>query len=148
MVLVNPNAELLVEYETQLFLARKTKPVWARRVEVEEPVQTLEGCVVAKPGDYVCRGLRGELWPQKASKLQETYVASGVAEGVWQRFDPRPDSPPVHAAQIPVAFQVQAQWGLLTGKAQDYVVRSTSNPSDIWLVDGAIFEATYDRVEG
>jgi hypothetical protein len=49
----------------------------------------------------------------------------------------------VQAAQIKVAFRVQANWGELSGKANDYVVRSTTDPTDVWIVDRTIFEASY-----
>jgi hypothetical protein len=37
-----------------------------------------------------------------------------------------------------------AKWGELKGKAGDYIVRSIEDTSDIWIVDRAIFEASYE----
>lgn len=148
--LLNPDGKLLAELEPQLFLAVKTKPLWANQVDEAQQVVSLEGREQVEAGDYVCRGVHGELWPQKSDKLLEKYIASGDidADG-WQRFDPKPEAAPAQAAQVSHAFRVQAHWGELTGKPDDYVVRSTTDPTDIWIVDKAIFEASYEvRREG
>jgi len=143
--LLNPNGQLLPELAARLLEARKTKSIWAKRLEVKQEVATLEGRLVAGPGDYLCRGIIGEHWPQKKAKLLDKYLPSNEidAEG-WQRFDPKPEAAPVEVAQVPHAFRVNAQWGELCGKANDYVVRSTGDSADIWIVDRAIFEASYE----
>lgn len=146
--LLNPDGELLPELAARMFQTRKSKPIWAKRVEKSQIIETLEGRVEAHPGDYLCRGIVGEHWPQKAEKLLEKYVARNEfnAEG-WQRFDPKPDASSVEAAQFDTAFRVMAHWGELTGKAHDFVVRSRTDPSDVWIVDKAIFEASYDPIQ-
>ncbi len=131
-----------------MFETRKTKPIWAKRIETKREVETLEGRLVAGPDDYLCRGIVGEYWPQKQSKLLEKYVSSNEVDSEgWRRFDPKPESTPVEAAQLATAFHVTAHWGELTGKAYDFVVRSKTDPSDIWIVDKAIFEASYEPTE-
>jgi hypothetical protein len=142
--LLNPKFALLSEIQEQLRLARKTKPLWAKRLEVNQTVDTLEGMTQASPGDYLCRGVVGESWAQKASKLFEKYDASGeLNDQGYERFDPKPEAAPVEAAQISKAFRVIANWGELTGKPHDYLVRSTTDPSDVWIVDKTVFEASY-----
>jgi hypothetical protein len=144
-MLLNPSGQLLPEIAERLQDARKTKPIWAKRVEVAGPVDTLEGRLQAQPGDFLCRGIIGEQWPQKEKKLLEKYNPTDhyETEG-WQRFDPKPDSEPVEVAQVDQPFRIVAHWGELAGKAGDYVVRSKSDPTDIWLVDKSIFEASYE----
>lgn len=143
--LLNPSGKLLAEIEPLLFLALKTKPLWAKQVAEPQEIVSLEGREQVAAGDYVCRGIHGELWPQKLKKLQEKYVASDqFTDDGWQRFDPKPAADPVQAAQISTAFRVQAHWGELTGKPNDYIVRSTTDLTDIWIVDKAIFEASYE----
>lgn len=148
--LVNPDGSLIAEIEQRLFRARKTKPVWAILLTEAEEIQSLED---KKPkrveaGNYKCRGIRGEYWPQSEKKLLETYNPSGEFDDQgFQRFDAKPDAPVVEAAQVDHAFRVVAQWGELNGKPNDYVVRSTTDPSDVWIVGQAIFEASYDRVK-
>lgn len=141
--LINPDGHLLDEFVARLFVAKKSKPLWAKRVETAQIVDSLEGRQQVKPGDYLCRGIQGECWPQSANKLNEKYVATDDWDGGWQRFDPRPDAAPVQAAQVHEAFRVHASWGELSGKPNDYVVRSSSDLSDIWIVDRTIFEASY-----
>lgn len=48
-------------------------------------------------------------------------------------------------------FSVIAQWGTLTGKPGDYLVkdffdREVAYPEDIWIVDAQLFDATYEIV--
>lgn len=145
--LVNPNGQLLPEIAGRLLEARKNKPLWAKRLDSPREVSTLEGMLQANAGDYLCRGLAGEQWPQKEKKLLEKYSATGEidADG-WERFDPKPDSQSVEATAIEHPFRVTAQWGELSGKAGDYLVRSRTDPTDIWLVDKTIFEASYEFV--
>lgn len=143
--LINPEGRLLPEFESQLRLVRKSKSLWAKCLESSTVIETLEGPVPAATGDYVCRGIHGELWPQSAKKLIETFVATELFDSDgWQQFDPKPNVAPVQATQISFPFSVTAQWGTLVGKANDYFARSTADPSDCWIVDRSIFEASYE----
>ncbi|MGE3316135.1 MAG: PGDYG domain-containing protein [Planctomycetaceae bacterium] len=134
------------------FRARKTKPLWAKRLDRDDVVTTLEGTERVSAGDYLCRGPAGEIWPQKGARLEKTYRATNElnAEG-WRRFEPRPDAEGALAAQMSHPFTVQAAWGELTGKPGDYLVKDYSDhavayPADVWIVDRVIFEATYSRM--
>lgn len=133
------------------FRAKKTKPLWARKLDRDDFVQTLEGTERVAAGDYLCRGPAGEVWPQKATRLESKYTATDEtsADG-WRRFDPHPEADGVLAASIDKAFGVQAIWGRLSGKPRDYLVKDFSDrdvayPADVWIVDRVIFEATYER---
>jgi hypothetical protein len=113
----------------------------------------MEGPVTAEAGDYLCRGEKGEVWPQKTDRLLARYTATGEvdAEG-WRKFQPKPDARGVWAARIDHPFHVQAPWGKLTGKAGDYVVKHFEDgdvpyPEDVWIVDQTLFAATYARVD-
>ncbi len=77
-------------------------------------VETLEGRVNAQPGDFLCRGLLGEQWPQKGEKVLEKYTPSQQldSEG-WQRYEPKPDSDAVEAFQVNYPFHIIARWGEL-----------------------------------
>jgi len=143
--LLNPNGRLLPELAARLLEARKTKSIWAKRIEVRQEIEMLEGRLVAGPNDYLCRGILGEQWPQKVQKLLEKYLPSDEFDAeAWQRFDPQPEAARVEVAQVPHPFRVSAQWGELCVKANDYIVRSTTDPADVWIVDRAIFEASYE----
>ncbi len=41
----------------------------------EVPIQTLEGLMVAKKGDWIIRGVNGELYPCKPDIFDKTYEA-------------------------------------------------------------------------
>lgn len=150
-----PNRALLDEatQSKAWFHARKTRPIWARKLERDQTVQTLEGPVAAQAGDFLCRGAAGELWPQKASTLEERYTPTGTVDpDGWREFAPRPDTEGVLAAQVQHPFTVIARWGRLTAKAGDFVVKNFRDrdqpyPEDVWVVDQALFRATYERVE-
>jgi hypothetical protein len=142
---MNPDGDLLAAVATRMREARKTKPLWARRVETAQQIESLEGIQQLKAGDYLCRGIQGEYWPQAHKKLLETYNASGEHDtDGFERFDPKPDGKWVQATTIDQPFRVVAKWGELKGKAGDYIVRSIEDTSDIWIVDRAIFEASYE----
>lgn len=144
-ILINPNGQILPEIASRMFRARKTKDVWARVLTEPTSVETIEGVKQAGPGDMLCRGIKGEYWPQKAEKFLDKYVSTGERDKEeFERFRPKPGAAPIEAAKVTQAFRVVAQWGELTGQAGDYVARSTSDPKDVWIVAREIFEATYE----
>ena len=143
--LLNPIGKLLPDIEGRLLRAKKTKPLWAKLIGQIQSIASLEGTIIAGSSNYMCRGIQGEKWPQEAGKLQEKYSPSGeIDSDGWERFDPRPDSAMVEVAQVNEPFRIIAQWGELTGKTKDYVVRSSNDPTDIWIVDCAVFLASYE----
>ena len=150
----SPNKALLDEVDAgQLwFHAKKTRSIWARRLDRDQAVETLEGKVTAKAGDVLCRGAAGELWPQTVKMLEARYTPTDTvdAEG-WRKYQPRPDAEGVMAAQVRHPFKVIATWGTLSGKAGDYVLknfrdRAVAYPEDVWVVDQSLFRATYEAV--
>lgn len=152
---ISPNQALLDELDSARawFHAKKNRPIWARLIEREQTVATLEGDVTAKAGDYLCRGEAGDLWPQSAKTLEARYTPTGaVTEGGWRKYQPRPDAEGVMAAPVPHPFSVAATWGTLAGKPGDFVLknfrdRAVAHPEDVWVVDQALFRATYEAVK-
>jgi hypothetical protein len=134
------------------FHAKKTRPIWAKKLESGQSVDTLEGKLTAQAGDFLCRGEAGEVWPQKQKALEFKYNPTSEVDGDgWRKYEPRPDAEGVMAAQISHPFQVQATWGNLSGKAGDYVAknfrdRDVAYPKDVWIVDQRLFLATYEAV--
>jgi hypothetical protein len=150
----SPNQALLDELDAagSWFHAKKTRPIWARKLERDQSVDTLEDKVTAKAGDFLCRGAAGEFWPQSAKTLEARYTPTDTvdAEG-WRKYQPRPDAQGVMAAQVTHPFKVTATWGTLSGKADDYVLknfrdRAVAYPEDVWVVDQSLFRATYEVV--
>ena len=87
---------------------------------------------------------------KKEEKLLAKYTATDtVDEQGWTLYEPRPDAAGVMAAPVSHAFALQATWGTLSGKAGDMLVKSYADrdvdyPADVWIVDQALFQATYD----
>ena len=152
---MSPNEKLLAEINRSQgwFHAKKTRPIWARKLESEQSVDTLEGLLNAKVGDFLCRGEAGEVWPQKGKALESKYSATSLVDGDgWRQYEPRPDAEGIMAAQVNHPFHVKTKWGTLSGKAGDYVAKNFRDrdvpcPEDIWVVDQKLFQATYQPVK-
>jgi hypothetical protein len=145
-MLANPGGLVRAELRERMFFAKKTKAIHAKRLNSDEEIESPEGLMAARAGDYLCKGVVGECWPQNARRLLASYTPSGVVVNGWERFDPRPDALAVMAVQIPQVFSVETSWGGMKGRANDYLVVSQTDPRDQWIVAREIFEATYDRV--
>lgn len=52
---------------------RKHQLTWAKKLSFPMIVQTLEGNVHAKAGDYLCVGIDGDQWPQPAARFERLY---------------------------------------------------------------------------
>lgn len=154
-VIPSPNQKVLDEVQRAQawFHARKTRPIWVRLVDHDETVETLEGRETVTAGSYLCRGAADELWPQTADSVAKKYVATDeVDPDGWRKYLPAPDAQGVLAAEIAHPFQIQSPWGLLSGKAGDFVVKNYEDrdvpyPQDVWIVDHSLFQATYASVE-
>jgi hypothetical protein len=134
------------------FQARKTRPIWARRLDAPQRVRTLEGDEDVPAGTFLCRGEAGDIWPQSAERLSTKYCATDeVAADGWTKYVPNPDAQGVWAARVDRPFEVQASWGKLSGKPGDYLVKDfeyggVPYPADVWIVDAKLFNATYEAV--
>jgi hypothetical protein len=151
---VSPNQALLDEVEAgrAWFHAKKTRPISALKLTRDQTVETLEGKVTAKAGDFLCRGEAGELWPVTAAMLEACYTPTEIVDtDGWPKYEPRLDAEGVMAVQVQHAFTVTATWGRLSGKAGDYLLknfrdRAVAYPQDVWVVDQALFRSTHEAV--
>jgi hypothetical protein len=150
----SPNKTVLDEANVagKWFRAKKSRPIWAKRLEVAQTVTTLEGDEKVEAGHYLCRGEAGDIWPQTEKDLNRRYsVTSETDADGWKKYQPNPDAKGVMAIQINHPFSVEATWGRLSGKPGDFLVknfhdRETPYPVDIWIVDQTLFRQTYERV--
>lgn len=148
------NQQLLDELNAgrRWFFARKTHPIHARRLTDPHEIETVEGPVHVEAGNYLCRGVENELWPQSGETLNAKYAPSGeVDEAGWQLYLPLPEASGVQAAQISHPFFVDSAWGTLHGKPGDYLVKHDSDadtdyPDDLWIVSQHLFHSTYERL--
>jgi hypothetical protein len=147
------NKQLLDEVNAAAlwFHARKTRAIWVCEILQDQVIETLEGTEHVPAGNVLCRGEAGDLWPQTRERLYEKYRPTTEHQDNWQKFVPHPDDQGVLAAQIDHPFSVTAAWGILQGKAGDFLLknfadRDSSYPDDIWIVDQLLFRSTYQDV--
>lgn len=105
---------------------------------------------------WLCQAKTGEYWVQKDAKIRGAYDLGEPDEQGWLVAKPKPDAEGVLAAKITDRpnnskgevwdgkFQVVADWGVLTGQRGDYKVNNLSDPADSWIVQGPLFESTYE----
>lgn len=119
---------------------------FALPILVDGPIATLEGTKLAFAGDYLCIGVKGEIWPyhktgfekekQKLYQITEhiaAYKSTGVRYACWigEQFSVVKDDGRV-------AFTSNEEGGYLVWNG---------NPSPehfkAWIVEKSIFEASY-----
>ena len=131
------------------FHAKKTAPLWAKQLDEDQTIETLEGPTTAKAGDFLCRGAAGEFWPQSVKRLNEKYdQTEEIDENGFRKFVPKSQ---VMAAQVDHPFHVKTSWGDLEGEPGDFVLKSFDDkeveyPDDVWIVDRKLFADTYEEV--
>lgn len=53
---------------------QKHQLTWAKKLDFPMVINTVEGDVNAKAGDYLCVGIEGEQWPQNGDRFEANYV--------------------------------------------------------------------------
>jgi hypothetical protein len=105
-------------------------------------IRTREGPAGFRPGDYLARGIQDEEWPITREHFETGYEQ--VTEPDAQGFATYRARAICQAYQMSEPFTVRRTRGdVLAGKAGDYLVRSGDRT---WIVDGTIFEQSYERV--
>lgn len=108
-------------------------------------IYTLEGKVMAKPGDTIMTGAIGERWPIKPGKLESKYVPIKGKPGAFTPIVG--ENAPVNIAFPDKSFKVNTNWGSeLLGKPGDALVRY--GPDDFGIVEKGIFGKTYNPFTG
>jgi hypothetical protein len=151
-------------------LARKTKPIWARPVTLEEigkEFRTADRTVDrAREGQWLCVGSANEPWFQKPAKIQEKYVEAGELSQRFE-FDAKPHTytkftpkenvlnwvaqvkgPGIQGFHIKPGYDRDS--APLHSRAGGYIVKDhCADPyhdkvDDVWLVQQSLFESTYE----
>ena len=124
---------------------RKVAPIRAIRATAPGRIDTLEGPVPYRVGDYLCVGSMGERWPQSGSHFEGPgaifeLVAGPDAEGYFLYRK----TLAVEAQRQPRAFSTPLRDGtVLAGKMGDWLVREGTST---WVVDADIFARTYEEI--
>ncbi len=56
---------------------KKPLPIMAMRLKKQMTIKTLEGTMIGNPGDWLIKGVKGELYPCKDDVFRESYYPSG-----------------------------------------------------------------------
>eukprot|EP01087_Luapelamoeba_hula_P014191 TRINITY_DN4121_c0_g1_i1.p1 TRINITY_DN4121_c0_g1~~TRINITY_DN4121_c0_g1_i1.p1 ORF type:complete len:181 (-),score=33.47 TRINITY_DN4121_c0_g1_i1:87-587(-) len=146
------NTELFDELHTRAWVHhKKIGPIFATKLTERRVIQTLEGTETGQVGDMLCRGVGGELWPQKEARLLAKYKPTNTYDGEWRKYIPDPKQPGVFAARVPHPFAVRTSYGVMRGKAGDYLLKDFADkddayPANVWVVDRKLFNKTYTQV--
>ena len=150
--------------------AKNTKPLKAKHIQhlFTDPsvvtkflLATLEGQQALKTDSIVCVGNDDDAWQQTSKNLFKKYNITGMDENGWLICEPKPENE-VWAAQFEFAgplgaierFQIIGLWGdkvsdgtyRQCGYAGDYILKSKTDPKDVWIVAKKVFENTYTLV--
>lgn len=125
-------------------------------------LNTLEGNQPIGAADAVlCVGANNEAWQQTRNKFDAKYNIIDQDEDGWFIGQPKPDNSVycfrvtadmiTHDDQNYGRFVIRAQWGTevggkfyQSGEIGDYICQNPYDPADVWIVKGALFEATYE----
>jgi len=152
--------------------ARKTKPIWARPITMEEigkEFQTADRAIeTAREGAWLCVGVAGEPWFQSEAKINAKYDR---AESVTKTFDfddepheyyvynpkenvrnwvAQVEAPEIGGFSIRPGYDRNTE---LHSPAGGYVVKGdvddpyADDPDDVWLVQQSLFDSTYELIE-
>jgi hypothetical protein len=153
-------------------LARKTRPIWARPVELEEvgkEFQTADHIKEkARTDVWLCVGVAGEPWFQTLEKIGTKYERGGQESRAFDfdtkprtywKFQPRGTGrdwvaqvkgPGIAGFHIRPGYDPERP---LYSPAGGYVVKEMvpdpyrDDPKDVWLVQQSLFESTYELIE-
>ena len=117
---------------------KKPIPLNFKVAQADITVNTKEGPVKARKGDFIMTGTKGENWPIPKDKFSQTYdVQPGGTTAAKKKIN-------VRAAQMKKPFEVKVSWSAdtLKGKTGDFLVQY--GPGDYGVVGKEIFEETYD----
>jgi len=122
---------------------KKALPLHFRVANDEETIQTKEGPVSARKGDYIMTGTEGENWSIPADKFKETYDILSIYDEEPVQGEAAKKKIMVFAKQMEEPYQVKVSWSsdLLTGDPGDYLVQY--GPGDYGVVGKEIFNKTY-----
>jgi hypothetical protein len=153
-------------------LAKKTKPIWARRVEADEigkEFQTADHVKEkAKAGAWLCVGVAGEPWFQSFEKIDAKYDADrresktfefDTKAHTYRKYTPK-GTVRNWVAQVKgtgiAGFSIRPGYDPerpLYSPAGGYVVKNEvrdpyhDDPKDVWLVQQSLFDSTYDIIK-
>ena len=136
----NPDLKALHgDYKISSFPTHKKPiPLGFEIAQTERVVQTKEGPVTARKGDYIMTGTKGENWPIPKDKFEKTYDVQPDGKTAAKK------KIKVYAVEMRKPFEVKVSWSpdTLKGKPGDFLVQY--GPGDYGVVEKGIFKETYN----
>lgn len=151
-------------------IASKTRPIKAkplinllvdRTVISKFLVDTLEGREPLGDGVVICVGEAGDTWQQMPKKLLQKYVVKEIDRDGWLVCEPLPDNA-VDVVEVTgdlttmgissfKTFSIVGHYGqtvdevanVQSGVQGDFICRSRTDPTDVWIVKRKLFLNTY-----
>ena len=149
--------------------ARKTEPIWARAVTVDEigkEIQTADRAIEkAREGAWICVGVANEPWFQSLEKIAAKYDRGTTAmkdfvfddkPREYHQFQPKPNvvnwAARIDAPEL-AGFSVRPGYDPSTplhSPSGGYVIKGDvddpylDQPDNVWLVQEALFLLTYE----
>lgn len=123
-------------------------------------LHTVEGNEPININCVLCVGHAGEAWQMSTDRLESAYKFNElIDQSGWHGYSPRPESF-VYTAEVTYdlsdlhnSFYIIGKYGernLTTGEDNcqygtpgDMICRSSTDPTDVWVVNRKIFDATY-----
>jgi hypothetical protein len=145
------NQELLDQLNKRGWVhVKKVGPIFAKKLTEDTTINTLEGTERAKAGDMLCRGVIGELWPQKEERLLRNYRPTEVYDGEWRKYVPDHTQPGFFSVQVNHDFTVETPYGTMHGNKGDYLLKNFADkdepyPAEVWVVAKRLFHRTYAK---
>lgn len=136
--------------EARQYRKKRTAGADPQSVEVSRTVQLVRTMIgdnqetsnTANPGDFIVTGIRGERYVLTPEKFHAKYERDPDAAG---RF--RSKRNVVRAIAFDHAVKWEAPWGQTQWAAPGArMIEASPGSSDIYLIDGEIFEQTYEAV--
>lgn len=155
---------------TRWQIATKTQPIQVKSLSSVLPedsilhkftLDTLEGKETLVEGSVICLGSAGDVWQQSPVKLLKKYTVTAIHANGWLTCTPIPDNSVDVFEILPSMTNNDATDTFIIGQygetingvknvqrcvEGDFICRSQTDHSDVWIVKRKIFLNTYKIV--
>lgn len=125
---------------------KKPIPAQVKFARQAGTLETLEGPVAFGEGDALMTGVKGERWPIRRPRFEETYApVPPTRMGENGRYLKKPKPVTARQTTIDETIDLGGDRGVLQAKPGDWIV--TADDGRRWVVANDIFLATYQPIE-
>ena len=121
-------------------------PIQVEFAQEAGTIQTLEGPVAFERGDALMMGIKGERWPIRRARFEETYVPIPPTRmGENGKYHKKPMPVSARQTTIDETVDLGGDRGVLLAKLGDWIL--TADDGRRWVVANDIFLVTYQPIE-